>query len=499
MVPDLAAFQNEVGWTVLVGFAIAFILAFAIGANDTANSFGTSVGSGVVTLYQAYVLASIFETLGATLIGYSVTDTIRKGVIDLSLYEGQEKELMLGQISVLAGCGTWLLIATFFKLPVSTTHSIVGATLGYTLLLRGTDGIRWSKVVNIFASWFVSPLFAGLVSVGIFLFIDHTILRRNRPLKWGLYLLPFFYFICVSFNVFAITFQGSSYLGFDRWSLMEVLFASIGCGLLIAVVIQTFFVNRLRQSIIGGGDLESLAVVDSPQINGVRKTADGFEKRADASSKGLLEKEKKTLPIQPTTGNGVEPHANGHVTATIKPTSSLLSFFRSEKPEDPQAARLFNFLQILTACFGGFAHGATPSPRSSRCTRSTRKGSVVQDGNTSVLLLLYGAAGMCLGLWVLGHRVIYTVGTNISKITPPSGFAIEFGSAVTVLVASKLGLPISSTQCKIGSVVAVGLVQSGHAVHWGVFRSIVLSWLITLPTTGILSALVMLGLKTFFA
>ncbi|KAI6221199.1 Phosphate transporter [Aphelenchoides besseyi] len=501
MIQDVGIFQNEVGWMVIVGFAIAFILAFAIGANDTANSFGTSVGSGVVTLYQAYVLASIFESLGASMLGYQVTDTMRKGVIDLSLYEGAEKELMLGQIAVLSGCGAWLLIATFFKLPVSTTHSIVGATLGYTLLLRGSEGIRWTKVVNIFLSWFVSPLFAGIVSVLIFLFIDHTILRRNRPLKWGLYLLPFFYFICVSFNVFAITYKGSAYLGFNKWSLWEVLLASTGIGLLTAVVIQTFFVNRLRQSIIGGGDLESLAVADSPQINGVRAVTNGFDKRTDPSSKSLLENEKPTLQTQVPVKN--EQHSNGHVTTTIKPTSSLLSFFRSEKPEDPQAARLFNFLQVLTACFGGFAHGGNDVSNAIAPLVSLysiyAQGSVQQDGVTSVYLLLYGAAGMCLGLWVLGHRVIYTViCSNTQTSFDFSGFAIEFGSAVTVLVASKFGLPISSTQCKVGAVVAVGLVQRGHSVHWNVFKNIFLSWLVTLPLTGLLSALVMIGLKTFF-
>ncbi|KAI6176105.1 Phosphate transporter [Aphelenchoides bicaudatus] len=490
MIENLELFQSDVGWTIFVGFAIAFILAFAIGANDTANSFGTSVGSKALTIYQAYILASVFETLGSCLLGYQVTDTMRKGVVDLKLYENSEKELMLGQISVLTGCGAWLLIATFFKLPVSTTHSIVGATLGYSLLLRGLDGIRWPKVINIFLSWFVSPLFAGFVSTIFFLFIDHTILRRNRPLKWGLVLLPVFYFLCVATNVFAITYEGSSYLGFDKWTLYEVLIASTVAGLLVAVLVQVFFVKRLRQSITKG-DLESLAVItDSPRTNMMRTDVNGFGKRVE-SSKSLLDGEKAQTKT--------EAHTNTHATTTIKPTSSLLSFFRSEKPEDPQAARLFNFLQILTACFGGFAHGGNDVSNAIAPLVSLyaiyNQGSVSQSGGTSIYLLLYGAAGMCFGLWCLGHRVIYTVGENLTKITPPSGFAIEFGAAVTVLIASKMGLPISSTQCKVGSVVCVGLVQTGNSVHWSVFRNIFLSWLVTLPVTGLLSAGMMLFLK----
>ncbi|TMS39336.1 hypothetical protein L596_005878 [Steinernema carpocapsae] len=175
---------------------------------------------------------------------------MRKGVIDLSVYENREKELMLGQISVLAGCGAWLLIATFLKLPVSTTHSIVGATLGYSLLLHGTEGIRWSKITKIFASWFVSPVLSGIVSIIFFMVIDHCVLRRNRPLNCGLILLPILYFACVAFNLFAIVYDGSEYLGFDKWPLWAVLVLSVGLGLVVAVTVQVFIAPRLKKSIL---------------------------------------------------------------------------------------------------------------------------------------------------------------------------------------------------------------------------------------------------------
>lgn len=484
MVEDLVAFQTALLPWLIVGAVIAFILAFAIGANDTANSFGTSVGSKVVTLTQAYILASIFETLGACLLGHKVTDTMRKGVLDLSVYNNSELELMYGQISILSGCGAWMLLATFFKLPVSTTHSIVGATIGFSLVLKGSVGIRWHKISRIFASWIVSPLLSGFVSVVFFVCIDHFVLRRSRPLHSGLKILPAIYFTCMTFNVFAIVYEGSEFLYLDRLNLKHCIIISLSFGLISAAAAQFIIAPWLKRSILARTDPESN---NSSELNAV-----GAQKAA------LLEFENGgAAKDKEAKSNG----SSGHAMNTVAPSSSVASFFRSSKPEDPQAATLFSLLQVMTACFGGFAHGGNDVSNAIAPLVSLyviyQEGSSAQTLHTPGYILLYGSVGMCIGLWMLGHRVIYTVGENLTKITPPSGFAIEFGAAVTVLVASKLGLPISSTQCKVGSVVAVGLAQASHSVRWHTFRNISLSWIVTLPVAGLLSAGVMCLFRAF--
>lgn len=138
--------SNEILWVIILGFIIAFFLAFGVGANDVANSFGTSVGSKVLTLRQACILATIFEILGAVLMGYKVSDTVRKDIFDVNMFANNEKELMLGNLSALAGSAIWTIIATFFRLPISGTHSIVGAVVGFTLVARGFYGVQWRSI-----------------------------------------------------------------------------------------------------------------------------------------------------------------------------------------------------------------------------------------------------------------------------------------------------------------------------------------------------------------
>lgn len=168
-------------WMVILGFIIAFILAFSVGANDVANSFGTAVGSGVVTLRQACILASIFETTGSVLLGAKVGETIRKGIIDVNLYNETVETLMAGEVSAMVGSAVWQLIASFLRLPISGTHCIVGSTIGFSLVAIGPKGVQWMELVKIVASWFISPLLSGFMSGVLFILIRMFILTKFSP------------------------------------------------------------------------------------------------------------------------------------------------------------------------------------------------------------------------------------------------------------------------------------------------------------------------------
>ncbi|KRZ91263.1 putative phosphate permease, partial [Trichinella sp. T8] len=450
--------MTDLLWVVVVAFFIALVLSFAIGANDTANSFGTSVGSKVLTLRQAYCLATLVETCGAILLGYKVANTIRTGVVDVSVYNQSEKELMIGQLSTLSGCAGWLMMATLFKLPVSTTHSIVGATIGYSLVLRGLNGIRWSNIGYIVASWFLSPVLSGCITSFFYLLINSLILKQDDQFNAGLKILPYLYFFTVSINIFSIFYDGTEMLYFDKIPLYGICIISIGIALIVALPVITVLNSYYLDSV----HLEDCKICPVAYV---------------------LPKENEQ-PLEKETE--IEDERVNCIT-------KIKNFFKPETKEESQCIKLFNFLQIFSACFGGFAHGGNDvsnaiAPLISIWMLYHTNSVYSDDEGPTIWLLLYGAAGMVIGLWVLGHRVIYTVGEGLTELNAISGFCVELGSAFTVLFASKLGLPISTTHCKIGSVVFVGLLRWRKKVNFATFRNIVLSWLITLPATGLFSA-----------
>lgn len=459
-------FSSEVLWIVVVAFILSFLLAIGVGANDVANSFGTSVGSGAVSLRLACVLATIFEIAGAVLIGYKVSETVRKGIIDIELYENSETVLMLGSLAALGGSAIWNLLATFLSMPISGTHTIVGATIGFSLVARGMEGVTWSTIGKIVGSWFISPVLSGAFSAGLFLAVRHLVLRNKDPLRSGLIALPLFYGFTVFVNIFSVLHDGPKLLLLNDLPLWVVSLASLAIGCLVAAIIQIFLVPRLRQTSkeIEPNNTGQMAMVSQPENT--------IENGASDKSDDQTVKKASSITTKPDQGGG-------------------------EVEEDSAAiSRLFASLQVMTASFGSFAHGGNDVSNAIGPLVAVwlifSDGTIVQKSETPVYILFYGGVGISVGLWIWGRRVIKTIGKDLTDVTTSSGFTIELGAAFTVLMASKIGLPISTTHCKVGSVVFVGWTKStSSGVDWKIFRNIVLAWLVTVPFAAASSAAIM--------
>lgn len=519
---------------------------------------------------------------------------MRKGIIDPNIFNNSNSELMMGNLAALGGSAAWLMVATFLKLPISGTHSIVGATIGFSLVARGTDGVQWKTLGNIVASWFVSPVLSGLMSSALFLAIRTLILRKATPLHHGLRALPFFYAITLAINIFSIMLDGPKLLYFDQIPWWGTIIASSLFGLLAGLVVQCVIVPRLRRSILtntqqasrakfafggdsGAGSAASSASITpdesrnvsmdnlpgrlsainelDPSSNGglhprsgkrtSRLTPPGRQHKT--SRFGFRKSQVKTINLvseespfmetplddmgnkapsrpadQPTPVHGLSPcssavpligaggeqstpdlKALGHAGhdaetpvggAVLNVQNMVAANAGVEDP--PEVVRLFSFLQIMTASFGSFAHGGNDVSNAIGPLVAIwlifADGTVAQKSETPLWILLFGGVGIAVGLWVWGRRVIKTVGEDLTKLTASSGFTIEIGAAFTVLVASKIGVPISTTHCKVGSVVFVGWVQTSRGgVDWALFRNIIFAWAVTVPIAGGLSAAIM--------
>ncbi|XP_072038156.1 sodium-dependent phosphate transporter 1-B-like [Amphiura filiformis] len=522
----IAAIEGVI-WMIVVGFIIAFILSFALGANDAANSLGTSVGAKVLTLAQAFAIGCFFETLGAVLVGSKVSDTIRKGIFDVDMYDGNEKLLMVGQISALTACAIWLFIATALKLPVSATHSIVGATVGYHLVVFGGKGIKISEIVSIVVSWFISPALSGIISVVTFLILRYSFVNKDEPLEPGLRTLPFWYALVFLVNSFSIFYEGPALLHLDELPIWGSLIICFGGGLIVALFIWFVVVPYLRKNINEKEELveneekleseeESQSIFKNGQensnYNSIDKTefaSDGQYDKLHESSKEVEDKSYELTSSQETEDKSAPNSKNttGCLHVAEKGLLDLSDKIIGPPPSGPVAkdhphvVKLCSPLQILSAMFSAFAHGGNDvsngiGPLVALWMIFTT-GEVAQEEETPLWILFYGGVGISVGLCLLGKRVIETIGEDLTTLTPSSGFSVELGAATTVLVASNLGIPISTTHCKVGSVVAVGWARDRRAgaVNWKLFGNIILSWVVTLPCTIGLSAGVMALLR----
>jgi len=411
---------------VLIILAVVFgtFMAWGIGANDVANAMGTSVGSGAVTIKQAIIIAVIFEFSGAILAGGEVTATIRKGILDAALFTNDPHLLVYGMMASLLAAGSWLLIASSFGWPVSTTHSIVGAIVGFGAVGVGVDAVAWGKVIKIVISWIASPVLAGIVSFTLFRSLQNLIIDTQDPFNNAKKYVPYYMFL-VGFVVSLVTiFKGLKHVGLS-FSTSTSYLLSLGFGLLVAII--------------------------------------------------------GTLMIR-----------NIH----LNPDENIDFHFTSME-------RVFGVLMIITAAAMAFAHGSNDvanaiGPLAAIYSVIESGGAIGSKSALPLWILLVGGAGIVAGLVTYGHRVIATIGTGITQLTPSRGFAATLAAAATVVIASGTGIPVSTTQVLVGAVLGVGLARGMAALDTRVINRIFLSWIVTLPAGALMSILFFFALKGAF-
>nr|WOE55208.1 PhM00073.1 [Neoporphyra haitanensis] len=614
-------------WVVIVGGVLAFGMAWGIGANDVANAFATSVGAGSLSLQWACAIAAVMEFAGALLMGSQVTDTVRRGIIKVELFDplrggaaNGPDILLVGFLAALCSSTAWLILATYFGLPVSTTHSIVGSLVGVGMAYGGPSAVIWlnptrsglgrlkNSMVGVVASWLISPLLSAVFAVAIFLMVRTLVLRRANPFRNGLLFLPFFYAVTVAITIFFIIYKGSPQLRLDeKFSVVQAVGIALGGGGVMAVLSWWIFIPQAKR-FVDRWEAETLAAAGVSKAAAAADAA-GVDDGAGVAGVAL----KAAAAADAAAAGGATAGGGGGVTAglgrvglhvdmaaeqaALQEDADVRAMHDRVEKFDPKAERLFMWLQIFTAAFDSFAHGANDvansiGPFSSiyqlyhhRGQLSTfmsddfeeggvfsggrrdgtpfAAGSPMVDGAsfcgsdaagvdyyacrpaaavafpavvpvhpdattevfdlydaTGVLatpnvtcasrcnvanyaayasvkqevplwILAMGGAGIVLGLAMWGYRIIVAIGMKLTKLTPSRGFAIEVGAAVTVILASRVGLPVSTTHCQVGSTIGVGVVELKRGtVNWKQFAGIFAGWVFTVIATGSVAAAV---------
>ncbi len=447
-------------------------MAWNIGANDVANAMGTSVGSGALHLKQAIVIAAILEFCGAFFFGSHVSETIQGGILNPDYFAHNPRILVLGMLAALIGTGLWLQIASYFGWPVSATHTIIGALVGFGLLNDATHAIYWDQVYSIAVSWILSPFLGGLISFSLFTYLRKRIFYHSTPLESAKKTMPRITFLVMAMLSFILL------QSVDNQSLSEhillLLLACCSIGFL-SFIAASFFAKKQT--------LNTQILHHSSQFS------------PELSIQ--LEKAKKALSRAHSLSQGEMTMRISSIVDDLDHTSaSLINPEEYEKTSEEFSTieKMFAWLQVISACLMAFSHGANDvanaiGPVSASIT-------ILQTGLTAVKTdvpswaLALGGFGIVIGLATWGWRVIETVGKKITELTPTRGFAAEFGAAFTVLIASRLGLPISTTHTLIGAVIGVGLARGIGALNLGMMRDIVASWVVTVPAGAIMAILV---------
>ncbi|MDN3508782.1 MAG: inorganic phosphate transporter, partial [Candidatus Neptunochlamydia sp.] len=443
-----------------------FYMAWSIGANDVSNAMGTSVGSGALTLFKAVIIAGILEFCGAFLLGGNVSKTMQSGIVNPDVFAHNPKILLYGMLSALTATALWLQVASYFGWPVSTTHAIVGALLGFGAMSGGIHAVQWSEVGRIAMSWVISPALSGLFAFLIFSTLQRKILFAMNPINATRRFIPVMVFIVLFVFTLSILFNG---LGSFQVKFFVGETLLIGCVIgLIGALIAFFVLKKVYLP-----QPQMVSANTSQQVFSLNKVVRHL-KRVQLASKGERREQMGRLL------KDVEEYAE-----EVREHSNLYTSSSDYKIVE----KMFASLQIMSAAYVAFAHGANDVANAigpvAAALEIIKEGGLALNSRVPAWLLAIGGVGIVVGLATWGWRVMETIGRKITDLTPTRGFSAEFGAAITILVASRFGLPVSTTHCIVGAVLGVGLARGLSALNLRTLRDIVLSWVITIPSSAI--------------
>ncbi|MGV3149294.1 inorganic phosphate transporter [Rothia nasimurium] len=476
---------------------LGLFMAFNIGGNDVANSFGTSVGAGTLTIKQALLIAAVFEVSGAVIAGGSVTDTVRSGIVDLGAIDLDPMQFVYIMMAALLGAAIWLLVATKMGWPVSTTHSIIGGivgaalTIGFTTGTGGMDMVQWSKIGQIAISWVLSPLLGGLFAWVLFGFIKKYILGYNEKVDAAM--------LEIKKHQEEERAAHTPHDGFQRITDLQ----------------QDAYSNAmLRKKKFKLKKLDP----EAPESEYYRQVHKLDQKAKRADSHRALE---VYVPILAAFGAaliaamllfkgldnlelGISTMGNVMIMVMVAAIAwvSVSVFARSLQKQELSRATftIFAWLQVFTAAAFAFSHGANDIANAIgpfvAILDVLKTGAIGDEAVVPMPALVAFGIALIVGLWFVGRNVIATVGHGLTKMHPSSGFAAELAAAGVVMAASVLGLPVSSTHILIGAVLGVGIVN--RSANWKLMRPIALAWIITLPISAAIGSVGVLAISAIF-
>jgi PiT family inorganic phosphate transporter len=359
------------------------------------------------------------------LVGGHVTDTVRSGIIETDAFQQNPQILAYGMVCAMLAAAIWLNCASFFGMPVSTTHSIVGAIIGFGILQAGFANIHWDKLGQIVASWFISPIAGGVIAFLIFKLISRYVLSVDNPIVAARKAVPVCTFFIFTILILAIIYKGLKNLHLNLKGSHAILLSFAG-GLIAAAISAILIKFR-------------------------------------------------------------------------KNNNKELSFDEQLR----QVEKIFAVLVIFTSCTVAFSQGANDVANAigplAAVAEIVKNNTVPGKVPVNIWFLILGGVGIAAGLAMFGYRVMKVLGMKVTEITPSRGVAADFAGMTTVLVCSKLGLPISTTHVIVGAIIGVGLARGITAIDRRVIRSIFISWIGTVPIAAILTiVLYLIGDWLFF-